>query len=197
MAAIEVELPALGESVVEGTVSRWLVKEGDAVERDQPLVEVTTDKVDAEIPAPESGVVEKILVPEGETVAVGTTLATLATGVGAGAAARAPAAEKKTAPPPAPPSAPAAAPAPGAPAATPLARRVAEQERVDLRAVEPSGPAGKITRDDVVRSARPAAASAPPVAPAAAAQPAAVPRYDTSAPAGRPAYLDYVLQEGD
>ena len=57
-----VELPALGESIVEGTVSRWLVAEGDRVERDQPIVEVTTDKVDAEIPAPQSGVIEKILV---------------------------------------------------------------------------------------------------------------------------------------
>ena len=61
---IAVELPALGESVVEGTVSRWLVKEGDGVAADQPLVEVTTDKVDAEIPSPAAGVLEKILVPE-------------------------------------------------------------------------------------------------------------------------------------
>jgi 2-oxoglutarate dehydrogenase E2 component (dihydrolipoamide succinyltransferase) len=76
--SITVELPALGESVVEGTITRWLVKEGDRVTRDQPLVEVTTDKVDAEIPAPEAGVIERILVPEGETIAVGTALVTLA-----------------------------------------------------------------------------------------------------------------------
>ncbi|MDX1385148.1 MAG: biotin/lipoyl-containing protein, partial [Thermoanaerobaculia bacterium] len=68
--SIAVELPALGESVVEGTVSRWLVKEGDTVAEDQPLVEVTTDKVDAEIPAPAAGVVGKILVAEGDTVPV-------------------------------------------------------------------------------------------------------------------------------
>jgi 2-oxoglutarate dehydrogenase E2 component (dihydrolipoamide succinyltransferase) len=78
--SVTVELPQLGESVLEGTVARWLVKEGERVERDQPLVEVTTDKVDAEIPSPEAGVVEKILVAEGETVTVGTALARIAAG---------------------------------------------------------------------------------------------------------------------
>ena len=75
--SISVALPALGESVVEGPVARWLVAEGEAVERDQPLVEVTTDKVDAEIPSPAAGVIEKILVAEGETVAVGAQLAVI------------------------------------------------------------------------------------------------------------------------
>ena len=65
--SVVVTLPQLGESVLEGTIARWLVKEGDRVERDQPLVEVTTDKVDAEIPAPEAGVIEAILAPEGAT----------------------------------------------------------------------------------------------------------------------------------
>src|SRR5262245_52339142 len=78
--SVAVELPALGESVVEGTVSRWLVAEGERVERDQPIVEVTTDKVDAEIPAPVAGVVEKILAREGEVVAVGQRLALIAEG---------------------------------------------------------------------------------------------------------------------
>src|SRR5690606_37711324 len=106
--------PQLGESVVEGTVARWLVREGDAVKRDQPLVEVTTDKVDAEIPAPEDGVVEKILVAEGETVAVGTALVRLAVGADAAAAAgaRAPA---PAPPPPKPAERAAEAPAPAAP----------------------------------------------------------------------------------
>jgi len=72
---IGVELPALGESVVEGTVSRWLVAVGDRVEVDQPLVEVTTDKVDAEIPAPSAGVVVEILAAEGDVVPVGGALA--------------------------------------------------------------------------------------------------------------------------
>ena len=70
----DVELPELGESVVEATIGQWLVKEGDAVEIDQPLVEVTTDKADAELPSPAAGVVEQILVSEGETVAVGLSL---------------------------------------------------------------------------------------------------------------------------
>jgi len=84
--AIAVELPALGESVVEGTISKWLVKEGDTVEVDQPLVEVTTDKVDAEVPSPAAGVIEALLVAEGDTVEVGTELARIATdGAAAGA----------------------------------------------------------------------------------------------------------------
>ena len=73
--AITIDLPALGESVVEGTISRWLVVEGDSVEVDQPLVEVTTDKVDAEIPSPAAGVVVKLLVAEGDVVEVGAKLA--------------------------------------------------------------------------------------------------------------------------
>ena len=97
--SITVELPALGESVVEGTITRWLVKEGDRVTRDQPLVEVTTDKVDAEIPAPEAGVIERILVPEGETIPVGTALVTLAPGGASAATAPAPAAKAAAAKP--------------------------------------------------------------------------------------------------
>ena len=72
--AIQVKLPELGESVVEGPIAKWLVKEGDYVTRDQPLVEVTTDKVDAEIPSPVAGVVEKLLVSEGDTVPIGAEL---------------------------------------------------------------------------------------------------------------------------
>src|SRR5215470_211668 len=101
--SVAVELPALGESVVEGTVSRWLVKEGDHVEVDQPLVEVTTDKVDAEIPAPAAGVIEKILAREGETVSVGQRLALIDAGGAArpaAAEAAAPAAAKAEAPAP-------------------------------------------------------------------------------------------------
>jgi 2-oxoglutarate dehydrogenase E2 component (dihydrolipoamide succinyltransferase) len=185
MGSIQVELPALGESVVEGTVSKWLVQEGERVERDQPLVEVTTDKVDAEIPAPEAGVLEKILVAEGETVAVGTPLATLS--AGSGATASAPAAapsprEPASAPRAAAPREPAAEPA-----ATPVARRVAEREGVDLRAVEPSGASGKVTKADVQRHA--AAAVGASSAPAA--------RAPQPGPAARPAYFDYTLQPGD
>ncbi|RIK93025.1 MAG: dihydrolipoamide succinyltransferase, partial [Proteobacteria bacterium] len=141
--SITVELPSLGESVVEGTITKWLVKEGDRVERDQPLVEVTTDKVDAEIPSPEAGVVERILVQEGETVAVGASLVTIEPGAAAAAAPKAKPAKAAEAKPaktakesaPAPAAAPAAAPATAAPRATPVAQRAAADAGVDLRGV--------------------------------------------------------------
>src|SRR5262245_35237237 len=185
--SVDVLLPALGESVVEGTVSRWLVKEGERVEEDQPLVEVTTDKVDAEIPAPAAGVVEKILAREGEVVAVGARLATIAAGAAASAAAK-PEREPKV------PARPAAAAAPERPGAapvraTPLARRVAEREGIDLASVAASGPAGRVTRADVAREQ--AARRAPPAEPERAA-----PRSAGRA-GGRPAYLEYQLQPGD
>ena len=178
--SVAVELPALGESVVEGTISRWLVKEGDRVELDQPIVEVTTDKVDAEIPAPAAGVIEKILAREGETVAVGQRLATIDPSGGARPAAAAPpeAAAKPAA---------GVAPEPRAsetPRATPLARRVAEREGIDLASVEASGASGRVTKADVER--RQAARSAAPAA-RAARGPAT----------GRPSYLEYQLQPGD
>jgi len=86
-----VNLPALGESVTEGTVTRWLKKVGDRVEVDEPLLEVSTDKVDTEIPSPVAGVIEAILVAEDETVEVGTALVTIGDGSGAAAEAPAPA----------------------------------------------------------------------------------------------------------
>jgi len=88
-----VSLPALGESVTEGTVTRWLKNVGDRVEVDEPLLEVSTDKVDTEIPSPVAGVIEAILVQEDETVEVGTALVTIGDGSGAGAPEAAPAAE--------------------------------------------------------------------------------------------------------
>src|ERR1700712_4553755 len=98
-----VTLPALGESVTEGTVTRWLKNVGDHVEVDEPLLEVSTDKVDTEIPSPVSGVIEQILVQEDETVEVGTPLVTIGDGSGAAAAApAAPAEEPAAAPEPEP-----------------------------------------------------------------------------------------------
>ncbi|MFF7880194.1 2-oxoglutarate dehydrogenase, E2 component, dihydrolipoamide succinyltransferase [Streptomyces sp. NPDC020794] len=123
--AVSVTLPALGESVTEGTVTRWLKAEGERVEADEPLLEVSTDKVDTEIPSPAAGVLASIKVAEDETVEVGAELAVIDDGTGAPAAAPAPAAEPVAAPAPAPaapapvaeaPAAP-AAPAPAAPAA--------------------------------------------------------------------------------
>ena len=118
-----VEMPALGESVTEGTVSSWYKAVGEHVEADEPLVSVATDKVDTDVPSPVSGVVEQILVPEDETVDVGTVIAIIGDGSGLGGAAEAtpaPVAEPTPAPAPAPVAAePTPAPAPAAPAATP------------------------------------------------------------------------------
>src|SRR5687768_18512561 len=116
--AVSVTLPALGESVTEVTVTRWLKAEGERVEADEPLLEVSTDKVDTEIPSPAAGVLASIKVAEDETVEVGAELAVIDDGTGAPAAAPAPAVEEVAAPPapePAPQAAPsteAAAPAP-------------------------------------------------------------------------------------
>ena len=89
-----VQLPALGESVTEGTVTRWLKNVGDTVEVDEPLLEISTDKVDTEIPSPFAGVLEQILVQEDETVEVGATLAVIGSGEGSSSADAAPAQEQ-------------------------------------------------------------------------------------------------------
>jgi pyruvate dehydrogenase E2 component (dihydrolipoamide acetyltransferase) len=118
-----VVLPALGESVTEGTVTRWLKKVGDSVKVDEPLVEVSTDKVDTEIPSPVAGVIEQILVQEDETVQVGAVLVIIGSGSGAAAPA-APAAEAPVAPPvvqaPPTPVAPPVVQAPPTPVAPPV-----------------------------------------------------------------------------
>src|SRR5687768_7861063 len=117
--AFSVQMPALGESVTEGTVTRWLKQEGDRVEVDEPLLEVSTDKVDTEIPSPAAGVLQKIVAQEDDTVEVGGELAVIGDGDG-GSSAPAPAPAQESAPEPAQtqPSAPPAeqAPAPAAPA---------------------------------------------------------------------------------
>ena len=81
-----IQMPQLGETIIEGTILKWLKQEGDTIERDEPLFEISTDKVDTEVPSPVAGTVTKILVPEGETVAVGTELAEIDSGDGAAAA---------------------------------------------------------------------------------------------------------------
>jgi 2-oxoglutarate dehydrogenase E2 component (dihydrolipoamide succinyltransferase) len=212
--SISVELPALGESVLEGTVSKWLVKEGDRVEQDQPIVEVTTDKVDAEIPAPAAGVIEAIVAGEGDVVPVGGVLARIASGAAAApapkppaapapkpaAAAQAAAPKAAAAPAPAaaePPKPSLAAPAPAdAPRATPTARRAADERGVDLRAVEGTGVGGRVTRADVERGAAPAARPAA-AAPARTAAPAAAPARGPERPAFRADFGHYAIQEGD
>jgi len=200
--SVDVVLPELGESVVEGTVARWLVKEGDRVEIDQPLVEVTTDKVDAEIPAPESGVVVAILAAEGETIAVGAAIARIDAAAAADAGAPAPA--------PAPPATGAAPAASAAPRATPAAKHAAADAGVDLGSVAGSGVSGRIMKEDVTSAAQAVGAVAGSPAAAAAASP--VPPEPTPAPAPRASarasggfdedrarqqFGRYTLQEGD
>ncbi|WP_329287373.1 2-oxoglutarate dehydrogenase, E2 component, dihydrolipoamide succinyltransferase [Streptomyces sp. NBC_01455] len=133
---VSVTLPALGESVTEGTVTRWLKAEGERVEADEPLLEVSTDKVDTEIPSPAAGVLASIKVAEDETVEVGAELAVIDDGTGAPAAAPAPAAEPEAAPAPAAPAPAAEAPAAPAPAAP--------------AAPAPAAPAGGASGTDVV-----------------------------------------------
>ncbi|NEN06386.1 2-oxoglutarate dehydrogenase, E2 component, dihydrolipoamide succinyltransferase [Diaminobutyricibacter tongyongensis] len=166
-----VSLPALGESVTEGTVTRWLKNVGDRVEVDEPLLEVSTDKVDTEIPSPVAGVIEAILVQEDETVEVGTPLVTIGDGSGSGEAPAAPAAE----------AAPAeAAPAEAAPA------EAAPAESAPAPAGAPAEPAPAPVAEAPAAPAEPVAAPAPaPVAeaPAAPAEPVAAPAPVAEAPA--------------
>ncbi|MFC4336676.1 2-oxoglutarate dehydrogenase, E2 component, dihydrolipoamide succinyltransferase [Salininema proteolyticum] len=195
---VEVPLPELGESVTEGTVTQWLKAVGDTVEADEPLLEVSTDKVDTEIPSPAAGTLLEIRVPEDETADVGAVLAVIGSGA-APAAAPAPEAPKAPEAPAAPaepaaapaapapaPSAPAAAPAaPAAPAEkptassyiTPIIRKFAAENNVDLAEVQGTGVGGRIRRQDVEavvearKAAAPAASSAPAAAPAAPVEP--------------------------
>ncbi|WP_037646707.1 biotin/lipoyl-containing protein, partial [Streptomyces avermitilis] len=152
---VSVTLPALGESVTEGTVTRWLKAEGERVEADEPLLEVSTDKVDTEIPSPAAGVLASIKVAEDETVEVGAELAVIDDGTGAPAAAPAPAAEQAAeqvappAPEPAPqatPSTEQAAPAPAPTAEAAAGAGSAEGTDVVLPALGESVTEGTVTR---------------------------------------------------
>jgi pyruvate dehydrogenase E2 component (dihydrolipoamide acetyltransferase) len=163
--AFEVKLPDIGEGVAEGEVVRWLVKPGDTVREDQPLVEVMTDKASVEIPSPRAGTIAALHVEEGKVVPVGTVLASIEVAAGsrgatsgAGAVAAAPALPVAAL---ARPAASAAGVATGAPAqATPAVRQLARELGVALESVSASGEGGRITADDVRRTASGAAAHA-------------------------------------
>jgi len=168
-----VNLPALGESVTEGTVTRWLKKVGERVEVDEPLLEVSTDKVDTEIPSPIAGVVEEILVAEDETVEVGAPLVRIGDGSGGGAAPAAPAAEAPAAEAPAAPAP--AAPVAEAPAAPAPVAEAPAPAPVAEAAAAPAAPAPVAPAPVVEAPAAPAPAPVEaPAAPAAAA-PASAP----------------------
>jgi pyruvate dehydrogenase E2 component (dihydrolipoamide acetyltransferase) len=201
--ATDVVMPQMGESIFEGTITKWLKKPGDKVERDEPLFEISTDKVDAEIPSPSAGVLKEIKIPEGQTVPIQTVVAVIDGSGSAAASAPAPApATAKPAPAPAAP-APQAAPAPSKPApapavtpaaapaastpaglgterihSSPLVRRLAKEHAIDLSTIEGTGAGGRITKEDIesVIAAQSGAAAAPAVAPSAPAP----------APAARP-----------
>jgi len=149
---VNVTLPEMGESVTQGSIVEWRKHVGDFVAEGDPLVEVTTDKVDVEVPATVSGVVTQIAVREGETVSVGALLAQIDTSQGNGTAARQPSAGNgATVAKPPPPPAPAI---PGGKAlADQPARRMARRLDVDLKLVHGSGPEGLILRSDVVEQA--------------------------------------------
>jgi 2-oxoglutarate decarboxylase len=175
---VDVLTPAAGESVSEGTILEWRVKVGDAIKTDETIVEISTDKVDVELPSPATGTVAELLVAEGDTVTVGQVIARIAAGAAASAVADgngAPAGAAPAAPPrpqaqPAPPQPPAAAAAPPAGArVSPVAARAAAAEGVELGSVQGSGPAGRITKSDVLGAATPAAPGTSNGAAAAAA----------------------------
>src|SRR6266699_6905215 len=208
MARVDVLMPQMGESIAEGTLSKWLKKLGDEVKRDEPLFEISTDKVDAEIPAPTAGVLAEIKVQEGQTVPVQTLVAVIETdksAVTAGstvtaapvaAAQRAPAAPGAAAvsPPPAPKpvSAPPSPPAPkggdGVESAeerlrrksTPLVRKIAAEHQVDIAGIPGSGFAGRVTKNDILGYIE---RGAPAGAPATSCSPISAP----SGPIARPA----------
>jgi 2-oxoglutarate dehydrogenase E2 component (dihydrolipoamide succinyltransferase) len=161
MARVDVIMPQMGESIAEGTLSRWMKKVGDEVKRDEPIFEISTDKVDAEIPAPSAGVLAEIAVHEGQTVPVQTVVAVIETEQGAAASIAAPA-QPSTAP------LPVATPAAPAPAAgghdgaaetaddrlrrlsTPLVRRLAAEHDLDIASIPGSGHAGRVTKKDIL-----------------------------------------------
>src|SRR4051794_37134120 len=146
---IDIETPAGGESVTEGTILEWAVKVGDTVEDGDTIVEISTDKVDMELPSPAAGTITEIVAAEGETVTVGQVIARMEVGASAGAAA--PAATNGAGGEPRP-TADTSGPAPanGDANATPVAQRVAAAEGVDLAKVEGTGPRGRITKADVL-----------------------------------------------
>jgi pyruvate dehydrogenase E2 component (dihydrolipoamide acetyltransferase) len=195
----DIVMPQMGESIFEGTITKWLKKPGDKVQRDEPLFEISTDKVDAEIPAPASGVLRDIKVGEGNTVQVNTVVGTIA-GDGEAAAVPAPAAAKSAAPAApapakqaAPPKAQAPAPEPAAQEeeadddharSSPLVRKIARENNVNLSQVSGTGLGGRITKQDIMAFLeRSESASAP----ATASAPAAARTSAPSAPAAIPA----------
>jgi 2-oxoglutarate dehydrogenase E2 component (dihydrolipoamide succinyltransferase) len=200
----DVIMPQMGESIFEGTITKWLKKPGDAVQQDEPLFEISTDKVDAEIPSPAAGILSEIKVEAGTTVQINAVVAVISSGGAAVPAAK-------------PSAQPAPTPAAETPAETedeaetvepgervrssPLVRRIAKENNLDLRKVPGTGSAGRITKEDILgflaKGGAPAAPAAPAVTPAA--KPPAASPVPAAAPAGTkpPAAAAPVVTAGD
>src|SRR5581483_11336135 len=177
--ATDVVMPQMGESIAEGTIVRWIKKVGDKVDRDEPLFEISTDKVDAEIPAPAAGVLAEIRAKEGETVPVNSVVAIIgAAGEAKAAASAEPAAARPASTPIAPPAKAPETPKPAPQSATPparpqlvavpresrderhedairqrsspLVRKIAKEHNVDISQIHGSGIAGRVTKDDIL-----------------------------------------------
>jgi 2-oxoglutarate dehydrogenase E2 component (dihydrolipoamide succinyltransferase) len=199
---IDVVMPQMGESIVEGTLTKWLKKPGETIGRDEPLFEISTDKVDTEIPSPAAGVLAEVLIEEGKTVGINTIVARINDGASAPAPAPAVSQAEPPAPPPPAPAPAAAAPTPE-PVATvveetagplsPLVRKMARENNIDLSQVKGTGAGNRITKQDLEtylasksapqqrqaeapapQTQAPAAPAAPPQAPAAPPPPQAV-----------------------
>ena len=195
----DVIMPQMGESIFEGTLTKWLKKPGDKVSRDEPLFEISTDKVDAEIPSPTAGVLAEIKVQEGQTVPVQTLVAVIETEKGAAVAAAPAPAPSKPAPAPPPTSPVVPRPAPSSPVApkggdgtetaderlrrrsTPLVRKIAAEHSVDISTIPGTGFAGRVTKQDILgyidRGApgKPLAPSPQPLTPTAVQHPTVEP----------------------
>ncbi|MEA2824735.1 MAG: hypothetical protein QOF03_1217 [Alphaproteobacteria bacterium] len=167
--SIEIKVPAMGESVTEATIARWLKKEGDAVKQDETIVELETDKVNVEVPSPAAGVLEHIEIPQGGTVNVGTVIGQVSEGAAAAKPAKP---EPKPATAPAPkiekPEAKAPAPVAPVPPPPPSVRRIAEEGKLDTSAIQGSGKRGQVTKADALaalEAVKPASVSRPAPAP--------------------------------
>jgi pyruvate dehydrogenase E2 component (dihydrolipoamide acetyltransferase) len=197
--AVDVIMPQMGESIFEGTITKWLKKAGDKIERDEPLFEISTDKVDAEIPSPSAGVLKEIKVGEGQTVPIQTVVAVIEASDGASSSASAAAPAKPAAATPAPPAAAkSAAPAPSAPApagpqstasasgekvrSSPLVRKIARENNIDVSQVPGTGAGGRVSKSDILSAVQ----GGGPAAVASSSAPSSAPASPPTRPAGVP-----------
>jgi 2-oxoglutarate dehydrogenase E2 component (dihydrolipoamide succinyltransferase) len=182
----DVIVPQLGESISEGTISKWLVREGESVKKDQSIATISTDKADSDLPSPVGGLVVKLLAKEGDVVPVKSVIARIEEGATAGPSLSvAPGSPVSL---PAPPPAVPPPPAPRQPLAQPAVRKTALEHDVDLAAVQGTGDRGRVTVDDVMRAANASTAAAPPPPPP--------PQNDLAAPPARAQQLAQMINQG-